>query len=120
MLDRRLRHDAVPEHTRERFGALSNVPRAALSWLEGPLAVQLETTASWLPAEHALVLVVQRGRLTLRCVLEQPELPAMKAALALFDVALVAARHVGNQIAKGNIGSERPSTWGPPSALPPG
>jgi hypothetical protein len=105
---------------RERFGALSNVPSAALSWLEGPLAAKLATTAAWLPAEHALVLVVQRGRLTLRCALEQPELPAMKAALALFDLALTAARRVGNQIAQGQIGGDRPSTWGPPSALPPG
>jgi hypothetical protein len=105
---------------RERFGALSNVPSAALSWLEGTFATQLETTPSWLAAEHALVLVVHRGRLTLRCALAQPELPAMQAALALFEAALAAARRVGNQIAQGRIAADRPSTWGPPSVLPPG
>ena len=105
---------------RERFGALSNVPSAALSWLAGPLAARLESINSWLPADDALVLVVQRGRLTLRCALEHPELPAMKAALALFEAALAAARRVGNELAQGQIGGDRPSTWGPPSALPPG
>lgn len=105
---------------RERFGALSNMPGAALAWLEGPLAAQLENSAAWLPAEHALVLVVQRGRLTLRCVLDRPEPATMKAALALFEVALAAARHAAQQVAQGKIGADRPSTWGPPSALPPG
>jgi hypothetical protein len=111
---------AVLGALRERFGALSNLPRAAGSWLEGPLASQLEATASWLSAKQSLVLVVQRGRLTLRCALAQPELPSLKAALALFGVALTAARGVGDRIAQGQLGDGRPSTWGPPSALPPG
>jgi hypothetical protein len=40
---------------RERFGALSNFPRAALSWLDAPLTQQLETSSVWLAADQALV-----------------------------------------------------------------
>jgi hypothetical protein len=104
---------------REAFGALSNVPRAAASWIEGALSQQLESASAWLPEGAALVLVVQRGRLTLRCPLAQPELAPIKGALALFGVALSAAQRVGGEVAQGGIGGERPSSWGPPSKMPP-
>jgi hypothetical protein len=84
------------------------------------LTAQLDATAAGLSPDQALVLVVQRGRLTLRCGLDLPELPALTAALALFDVALRAARSVGDQLAQGPLGDARPGTWGPPSALPAG
>lgn len=103
---------------RERFGALSNFPRAALSWLDAPLVQQLDETAAWLAPTPTLLLVVQRGRLALRCALPQPELPALQAALGLFGAALTAARRVGVELAQGSIGGDRPSTWGPPSAMP--
>ncbi|MDP1693549.1 MAG: hypothetical protein Q8L49_16650 [Burkholderiaceae bacterium] len=104
---------------RERFGALSNFPRAALSWLNGPLARQLDMSSVWRPADQALVLVVQRGRLTLRCPVPQPELPALQGALGLFGVALNAARRVGTEVVQGRIGGARPGTGGLPSAMPP-
>ena len=104
---------------RERFGALSNFPRAALSWLDGALAQQLEKSSAWLGADQALVLTMHRGRLTLRCPLAQPELAPIQGAVELFDVALAAARRVGEEVAQGSIGGDRPSTWGPPSAMPP-
>ena len=104
---------------RENFGALSNYPRAAASWIEGALAKQLEASNAWRLESVALVLVVQRGRLTLRCPLAQPELPPIKGALALFGVALTAARRVGSEVMQGSIGGERPSSWGPPSKMPP-
>ena len=104
---------------RERFGALANLPRAALSWLDPALVQQLDGTTAWLSPSPALLLVLQRGRLTLRCALAQPEVPALKAARVLFDAALTAARRVGAEITQGSIGGDRPSTWGPPSAMPP-
>ena len=104
---------------RENFGALSNYPRAAASWIEGALAKQLEASNAWRLESVALVLVVQRGRLTLRCPLAQPELIPIKGALALFGVALTAARRVGSEVMQGSIGGERPSSWGPPSKMPP-
>ncbi len=104
---------------RERFGALSNLPRAALLWLDGPLSKQLDASSSWLDEEQALVLVVQRGRLTLRCALPQPDLPSLQGALGLFGVALAAARRVGAEVASGAVGGDRASRWGPASAMPP-
>lgn len=104
---------------RERFGALSNMPRAAHAWLDAPLSKQLEGAAAWLPEPLPLLMVVQRGRLTLRCALREPEIPALRGALGLFSTALVAARRVSDEIAQGSIGGERPSSWGPPSAMPP-
>jgi hypothetical protein len=103
---------------REQFGALSNLPRAAARWLEGPLSEQLSGAASWLTDELPLALVMQRGRLTMRCAMPQPQVPALQAALGLFDVALTAARRVGEEVARGTIGRERPSSWGPASAMP--
>jgi hypothetical protein len=101
------------------FGALSNLPRAVQSWLDVPLSKQLEAAPSWLPEPLPLLIVVQRGRLTLRCAMPEPEVPALRGALGLFGVALAGARRVGNEIAQGSIGSGRPSTWGSTSAMPP-
>lgn len=103
---------------RERFGALSNYPRAALLWLEGPLSQQLDDSAAWLAGEQPLALVMQRGRLTLRSALAQPALPVLQGALALFNGALAAARKVGEALAQGAIDGGRPTAWGPPSAMP--
>lgn len=103
---------------RERFGALSNLPRAAVLWLDGPLGKQLEASSSWLGADQSMVLLVQRGRLTLRCQQPQVSVAALQAALGLFGVARAAARRVGEEVSQGKIGSERPSTWGAPSAMP--
>lgn len=104
---------------RERFGALANFPRAALSWLDAALIQELDATSSWLSPTPALLLVLQRGRLTLRCALAQPDVPALQAAQGLFGAALTAARRVGVELSQGTIGGDRPSTWGPPSAMPP-
>ena len=105
---------------RERFGALSNVPRAALHWVGPPLSQQLDASSAWLAVDQPLALVVQRGRLTLRCAQAQPELAALQGALGLFGVAQVAARRVGEELARGEIGNDRPSTWGAPSRMPEG
>lgn len=104
----------------ERFGALSNFPRAALSWLDKTLAEELDRAASWLGEEQPMALVVQRGRLTLRCAMAQPALPAVQGALGLFAVALAAARRVGAELNAGRFSAERPSGWGPPRAMPDG
>jgi hypothetical protein len=103
---------------RDRFGVVANLPRAAPAWLEGALAQQLEASSSWLAEDQPLVIVVHRGRLTLRCLQTQPDVASMQAALRLFGVALAAARRVGDEVASGKIGSDRPSTWGAASAMP--
>jgi hypothetical protein len=104
---------------RERFGALSNVPRAALSWLDQPFVDQLDASNAWQPANQTLIMVAQRGRLTLRCPLSEPALPQLQGAIRLFVVAHTAAKRVAIEVMQGRIGSGQPSTWGPPSATPP-
>ncbi len=103
---------------RERFGALASLPRAAALWLEGPLSEQLEASSSWLADDLPLVLIMQRGRLTMRCAMPQPQVPGLQSALGLFAVALTAARRVGQEVTRGTIGRDRPSSWGPASAMP--
>jgi hypothetical protein len=103
---------------RERFGVVANLPRAAPAWLEGALAQQLEASSSWLAEDQPLVIVVHRGRLTLRCLQPQADVGSMQAALRLFGAALAAAQRVGDGVASGRIGSDRPSTWGAASAMP--
>jgi hypothetical protein len=103
---------------RERFAVLANVPRAAPLWLDGALAQQLAASSSWLAADRPLVLVVQRGRLTLRCLQPRPDLPDLRATLGLFGAAMAGARRVGSELARGAIAGDRPTSWGPPSAMP--
>jgi hypothetical protein len=105
---------------RERFGALSNLPRAAPLWLDAPLRQQLDASSTWLAADKPLALVLQRSRLTLRCALAEPTPAAMRGALGLFGVALAAARRVGAAVMRGAVDAGRPTAWGPPSALPEG
>jgi hypothetical protein len=105
---------------RERFGALSNLPRAAPLWLDAPLLQQLDASSTWLAADTPLVLVLQRSRLTLRCAQTEPTPAAMRGALGLFGVALAAARRVGAEVMRGAVDAGRPTAWGPPSALPEG
>lgn len=104
---------------RELFGALANLPLAAKSWLDVALVKQLVAASSWLPEPLPLLIVVQRGRLTLRCAMAKPEVTGLRAALGLFGAALTAARRVSHEIGQGQIGGGRPTAWGPPSAMPP-
>ena len=103
---------------RERFAALANRPAAAPLWLEGELSQALQAAAPWLPADTPFVMVVQRSRFVLRMALPQPDEATMRHAIDLAVVAAAAARRVGEEVMRGTLGSERPSGWGAPSALP--
>lgn len=112
----------VPRSTlgplRERFAALANRPAAAPLWLDGALSQALQAAEPWLLADTPFVMVVQRGRFVLRMSMPQPDTAAMERAIALAGVAAAAARRVGEEVMRGTLGSERPSGWGAPSALP--
>jgi hypothetical protein len=103
---------------RERFAALANRPAAGPMWIEGALARALEASSSWLDAATPFVMVVQRGRFVLRMALASPTPEALEAAAGLGSVAAAAARRVGAEVARGAVGSERPSGWDAPSAVP--
>jgi hypothetical protein len=80
---------------REHFGAVGNVPAAVPDWLQPPLADKLiEASQTWLAREDRLVLIVQRGRLTLRTAMAHPDVQRMDHVVALFDVALQETRRV--------------------------
>ena len=104
---------------RERFAALSNVPAASAQWIEGALAEQLAASSRWLDGDTPLAMVVQRSRFVLRVEAAQPSAALVQAAVELGVVAAAAARRVADEVARGVMGSGRPSHWGAPSAMPP-
>lgn len=70
-------------------------------WLQGPLGELLLQRASG-PAEAAppFALIVQRGRLTLRVALPEPDVASVQAAQALFELALAQARQTAHEAAE--------------------
>jgi hypothetical protein len=105
---------------REHFIVLANLPAAAPLWLDGALAAQLIAATEWRGERQPLALVVQRGRFVLRAGGVADLTPErLRAAIGLASVAAAAARRVAAEVARGVVGSERPSGWGQPSAMPP-
>jgi hypothetical protein len=100
----------------ERFGLLSNRPRASTLWLEEGLAAPLAKSLAWHDPALPLVLVVQRGRFVLRMALPEPRIAVLDGALSLGLAAAAAARRVAEDVSRGAGSSARPSTWG---AVPP-
>ena len=95
---------------RTRFGLLSNRPRASALWLEEGLAGPLAACLAWhdpaAPLGTAKRILERLGRNTqLIAVLDG----AFKLALA----AATAARRVAEEVSRGDVNSQRPSTWGP-------
>lgn len=111
----------MPRHVlgalRDRYAVLANRPSAAPQWLEGGVSSALAAASGWLDADQPLVMVVQRGRFALRLPLAEPEVGAIEAAIALATPAIAAARAVGAEVARGAIGSQRPSGWDTPSVM---
>ncbi len=94
---------------RGRFGAVSAVPSAVQSWLEGPLAPQLERLlAGPLQLDPPFVLMTLRGRAYLRLQLIDPEPAVLSALIALFETAARQALRVATN--QGEPGQEWPST----------
>lgn len=82
------------------YAAVGNRAPWLAHWLQGPLGMQLLQRADG-PAEQAppFALVVQRGRLTLRVALPEPDVASVQAALALFQLALAQARQTAHEAA---------------------
>ena len=94
---------------RDRFVVVGNREDWLRLWLEGPLTDALQ--AAPLAAGHPLVLMIARGRLTLRTALEAPELPDLQRWLRLFETASREARRTANQVADASAPSTQPSLW---------
>ena len=105
------------------YAAVSNRSPWLAHWLQGPLGDVLLQRAQG-PAELAppFALVAQRGRLTLRVALAEPDVASVQAALALFEMALTQARLTAAEAAEAEgeteIGGDPDLGQGGDSVLP--
>lgn len=97
---------------RDSFGGAASAPRWVAQWLDGPLSDQLQQARSgWLAPEDPLALVLQRGRLTMRIALAQPDAAHLTATAALFEVALREARRVVQAFGENGTATTAPIMW---------
>lgn len=99
---------------RDAFSVHGNLAPAVAGWVGGPLGVALTAARSaWLNPAQPLVMMVQRGRLTLRTGLPEPDVAAIEPWLGLFSVAAREARRHADHWAQAAGGSStQPSLWG--------
>lgn len=96
---------------RQRFGAVAASPEIGLAWLDGPLALQLERAAATvLRDDPPFLLMTLRGRIYLRLQLADPDVTAVAAAMALFEVAVPQALRVAVDHSAPESGPDWPST----------
>lgn len=94
---------------RDRFAAVSQAKAWLQQWLEGSLASAL--LAAPLVPGQPLVLMISRGRLTLRTGLGEPDTQALDAWLRLFHQAMRDARRVADLTADPGHASTQPSLF---------
>ena len=94
---------------RERFSAVCPDKPWLLQWLEGPLSSALE--AAPLAEGQPLVLMLARGRLTLRTGLVEPEPRVLDAWLRLFGVATREARRASERTPSTQADGPSSSLW---------
>lgn len=94
---------------RSHFGAVASGSGTVLTWLEGPLGLQLERAlGSLLANDPPFVLMTLRGRAYLRMQLLDPDPSSLGAVLGIFESAIGQARRVAAQL--GESAQEWPST----------
>lgn len=71
-----------------RYGAAALAPPAVQAWLGSALGAQLLDSANSVPPEQPVVLMTNRGRVTLRTELDSIEGEALGRWIALFETAL--------------------------------
>ena len=101
---------------RERWVALASVKAWLIAWLEGALSSALAK----LPVAHErpVVLMVGRGRLSLRTEVGEPDAEELERWVQLFETAMREARRAATLTFDTTIPSTQPSLWSA-SALPP-
>lgn len=106
---------------RGHYAAVSNRSPWLAHWLQGPLGDALLQRAQG-PAELAppFALVAQRGRLTLRVAVAEPDVASVRAAMALFEMALAQARLTAAEAAEaeGEFGIDADQAGGEDSLTP--
>jgi hypothetical protein len=102
---------------RDRYAALASIKPWLTQWLDGPLRAALVSPR--LPQNVPVVLMISRGRLTLRTAVPEPEPRDLEPWLHLFETAMREARRVASLHIDTSAPSTLPSLWSA-SALPPG
>lgn len=102
---------------KERYGCVSQPPRAAGQWLDETLTARLAGTTAWLDDLAAMTLTVQRGRLTLRAAMARPGAPQFNGALNLALAAHASASRLAQALAAGEVDDQPPTAWDAPSAM---
>ena len=100
---------------RERYVALSSVKQWLLHWLDGPLTPALAGLT--VPTDVPVLLMIGRGRLTLRTALADAEVAVVQGWLRLFETAVREAQRLAEAGAAVDEQPTAPSLW-PPSVLP--
>lgn len=99
---------------RQNFAAVAGGRGWIRHWLEGPLTQAL--LAAPLAGGQPLVLMVARGRVTLRTEMPDPSPAALEAMLRLFAVAVHEARRASTQADAHDEPSTQASDWPAPGA----
>jgi len=93
-----------------RYAGTANIAHVLSQWLDGPMCGLLANAhGSWLATDDPLVLIVHRGRLTMRAPLAAPDPARVAPAVALFETALREARRVAET---GSPDTTQPGLWG--------
>ena len=104
---------------RDRYAAVCSVKQWATQWLAGALNDALAATLQSTDAEVPMVLMIARGRLTLRTPMAEIDEQRLALWLSVFEHAQREARRLGrewNESAEANH-STQPAAW-PKSVLP--
>jgi len=101
---------------RERWVALGSIKPWLQYWLDGALSAALD--ALKVPASTPVVLMIGRGRLTLRTPAGEPDARELDRWLRLFETAIREAKRVSEMTVEPTAPSTHPSLW-PQSAQPP-
>ena len=102
---------------RDKYVALGSVKPWLQQWLEGPLSEAL--LARRLPAEVPFVLMIGRGRITLRTAQPEPDARDLEPWVRLFETAMREARRVATASSDPASPSTQPSLWSASSLTPP-
>ena len=111
---------AVLGRLREHFGAVGSIKGWAQAWMAGSLNDALAATLEVTRPESPMVMSLQRGRLTLRTVMDVADTTAVVMWLSVFEHALREARRLSRewQDSAETSRSTQPAAW--PKAMQPG
>lgn len=98
---------------RENFVAVSSTRTWLATWLHGPLSAALAATVT--DPAVPVVLMMSRGRLTLRTALPAPELANLQPWVRLFDTAVREARRVATESLPSSVEPVEPADLAEPT-----